>query len=317
MEATTHVPVMSEQVLQMATPPLTVPNPVLVDCTLGLAGHSEKLLSAFANLKVIGFDQDQSALEIAKNRLIKYQDQVIYIKNNFTNLKIELDLLKIQTVNVVFIDLGVSSLQLDNRERGFSYLSENDLDMRMDLSNPFTAKELLNNWEEKDISYALYTFGEEKFAKKIAANIVKSRLKQPIQTTKELVAIIEASIPAPARRTGGNPAKKTFQAIRIAVNQELTVLTSVLPQAVDLLAPNGRLIVLTYHSLEDRIVKQFFKSKIDVKKLPREIPIMHEPAALFKMINTKPIRPTEEEIAINSRSKSAKLRVLEKLVVAA
>jgi 16S rRNA (cytosine1402-N4)-methyltransferase len=142
VEATTHVPVMSEQVLQMATPPLTVPNPVLVDCTLGLAGHSEKLLSAFANLKVIGFDQDQSALEIAKNRLIKYQDQVIYIKNNFTNLKIELDLLKIQTVNVVFIDLGVSSLQLDNRERGFSYLSENDLDMRMDLSNPFTAKEL-------------------------------------------------------------------------------------------------------------------------------------------------------------------------------
>jgi 16S rRNA (cytosine1402-N4)-methyltransferase len=317
VEASTHVPVMTAEVLEIITPALAVARPVLVDCTLGLGGHSELLLSKFENLKIIGFDQDQEALIHAQNRLAKYQDRIVFIKNNFTSLKIELSKLNINSVNAIFFDLGVSSLQLDKKDRGFSYLSENELDMRMDTTSSFSAKDLINTWEEKDISYALFTFGEEKFARKIAANIVKSRANRPISTTKELVGIIEKSIPAPARRSGGNPSKKTFQAIRIAVNQELTVLAEALPQAADLLAPGGRIVVLTYHSLEDRIVKQFFKSKTEIEKLPREIPVMNEATALFKSPSNKPIRPSAEEISKNSRSKSAKLRVLEKLAVAA
>ena len=317
MSKVEHVPVMPQQVLDMLSPALSAPESVLVDCTLGLGGHSETFLETFANLHIIGFDQDKSAITKAKVRLAKFDNQITFINKNFSQLKNELIKLNISSVNAIFFDLGVSSMQLDNRERGFSYLAENELDMRMDSQQDFSAKDLLNTWQEKEIVSILFKFGEEKFAKRIAANIVKFRDKKEITTTKDLVDIIDSSIPAPARRTGGNPAKKTFQAIRIAVNSELEVLESALPQAIELLAPGGRIVVLTYHSLEDRIVKQFFKSKVEIEKLPRGVPVRNEAKAPFKLINNKAIKPSEEEISANRRSKSAKLRGLEKLEVAA
>jgi 16S rRNA (cytosine1402-N4)-methyltransferase len=312
-----HLPVMPQQVLDMLRPALSAPNSVLIDCTLGLGGHSEIFLETFANLHIIGFDQDESAIAKAKVRLAKFENQITLINKNFSQLKNELLKLKISSVNGIFFDLGVSSMQLDNRERGFSYLSENELDMRMNSQQDFSAKDLLNTWEEKEIVSILFKFGEEKFAKRIAANIIKFRAKKEITTTKELVDIIDSSIPAPARRTGGNPAKKTFQAIRIAVNSELAVLESALPQAVELLAPAGRIIVLTYHSLEDRIVKHFFKSKVEIEKIPRGVPVRNQAKSPFKLINSKAIKPSDAEISANRRSKSAKLRGLEKLEVAA
>lgn len=317
MSKVEHVPVMAQQVIEMLTPAFSVPQPVLIDCTLGLGGHSEKLLEEFAGLKIIGFDQDQAALALAKERLSKYENRIFFVNKNFSHLKDELSNLEIATVNAVFFDLGVSSMQLDNRDRGFSYLDEYQLDMRMDTQQDFSAKDLVNNWSEKELVSILFKFGEEKFAKRIAANIIKFRSKKEITTTKDLVDIINSSIPAPARRTGGNPAKKTFQAIRIAVNQELAVLESALPQAIELLAPAGRIVVLTYHSLEDRIVKQFFKSKVEIEKLPRGIPVRNEAVAPFRLVNSKPMKPTDSEISVNKRSKSAKLRGLERLEVAA
>lgn len=312
-----HQPVMVEEVFQLLQPALMANDALFVDCTLGLGGHSEYFLKHLEKLKVIGFDQDQIALSRAQTRLKDFNNRVLFIHSNFEKLSHELNDLAIDSVNAFLFDLGVSSIQIDERSRGFSYLDENELDMRMDQTQSFSAKELINNWSEAEISKVLFEFGEEKFAKKIAKNIIKYRELAPIETTAQLVALVEKSIPAPARRSGGNPAKRTFQALRIAVNQELEVLKKALADALTLLKPGGRIAVLSYHSLEDRIVKELFKSQIAKSELPRKLPVVESLAQNFRLLNTKPIKPSLQEIELNSRSKSAKLRGIEKLDVAA
>lgn len=308
-----HQPVMVEEVFQLLHPALLASDALLVDCTLGLGGHSEYFQKKLKNLKIIGFDQDQIALARAKERLKEFSERTFFVKANFENLREELNKLNIQAVDAIIFDLGISSIQIDEKARGFSYLAEAELDMRMDQSQDFSAKDLINNWDEAQITRILLEYGEEKFAKKIAKNIIKQRANEPIKTTKQLVAIIEKSIPAPARRTGGNPAKRTFQALRIAVNQELAVLQSALAQALTLLKPGGRIAVLSYHSLEDRIVKDLFKEQIAESKLPRKLPVVELIKQDFKILTVKPIKPSANEIENNSRSKSAKLRGIERL----
>ncbi|MGA1677939.1 MAG: 16S rRNA (cytosine(1402)-N(4))-methyltransferase RsmH [Candidatus Nanopelagicales bacterium] len=312
-----HQPVMVEEVFQLLQPALMANDALFVDCTLGLGGHSEYFLKHLEKLKVVGFDQDQIALSRAQTRLKDFNNRIIFIHSNFERLSQELNNVAINSVNAFLFDLGVSSIQIDEKSRGFSYLDENKLDMRMDQTQTFSAKELINEWSEAEISKALFEFGEEKFAKKIAKNIVKKRELAPIETTAQLVALIEKSIPAPARRSGGNPAKRTFQALRIAVNQELEVLKKALADALTLLKPGGRIAVLSYHSLEDRIVKELFKSQIAKSELPRKLPVVESLSQNFRLLNTKPIKPSFQEIEFNSRSKSAKLRGIEKLDVAA
>lgn len=304
---------MVREVFDLLSPALTSDNSVLVDCTLGLGGHSEHFLKNLNQVKVIGFDQDEVALTRAKERLKNYEKQVLFVSSNFNQLKTQVENITDKKVNAIIFDLGISSIQIDERNRGFSYLADDLLDMRMNQNQSLDAKKILNNWDEKELIKILFQYGEEKFAKKIVKNIINKRNKSLINTTAELVDIINNSIPAPARRTGGNPAKKTFQALRIAVNQELEVLKEALPQAIELVAPGGRIAVLTYHSLEDRIVKQFFKSQIRVSNVPREIPIFESLHQDFKLISNKPFRPTQKEMALNSRSKSAKLRGIERL----
>ncbi len=312
-----HQPVMVEEVFQLLQPALMANDALFVDCTLGLGGHSEYFLKHLEKLKVVGFDQDQIALSRAQTRLKDFNNRIIFIHSNFERLSQELNNVAINSVNAFLFDLGVSSIQIDEKSRGFSYLDENKLDMRMDQTQTFSAKELINEWSEAEISKVLFEFGEEKFAKKIAKNIVKKRELAPIETTAQLVALIEKSIPAPARRSGGNPAKRTFQALRIAVNQELEVLKKALADARTLLKPGGRIAVLSYHSLEDRIVKELFKSQIAKSELPRKLPVVESLSQNFRLLNTKPIKPSFQEIEFNSRSKSAKLRGIEKLDVAA
>ncbi len=312
-----HQPVMVEEVFQLLQPALMANDALFVDCTLGLGGHSEYFLKHLEKLKVVGFDQDQIALSRAQTRLKDFNNRIIFIHSNFERLSQELNNVAINSVNAFLFDLGVSSIQIDEKSRGFSYLDENKLDMRMDQTQTFSAKELINEWSEAEISKVLFEFGEEKFAKKIAKNIIKNREIAPIETTAQLVALIEKSIPAPARRSGGNPAKRTFQALRIAVNQELEVLKKALADALTLLKPGGRIAVLSYHSLEDRIVKELFKSQIAKSELPRKLPVVESLSQNFRLLNTKPIKPSFQEIEFNSRSKSAKLRGIEKLDVAA
>jgi len=312
-----HQPVMVEEVFQLLQPALMANDALFVDCTLGLGGHSEYFLKHLEKLKVVGFDQDQIALSRAQTRLKDFNNRIIFIHSNFERLSQELNNVAINSVNAFLFDLGVSSIQIDEKSRGFSYLDENKLDMRMDQTQTFSAKELINEWSEAEISKALFEFGEEKFAKKIAKNIVKKRELAPIETTAQLVALIEKSIPAPARRSGGNPAKRTFQALRIAVNQELEVLKKALADALTLLKPGGRIAVLSYHSLEDRIVKELFKSQIAKSELPRKLPVVESLSQNFRLLNPKPMKPSLQEIELNSRSKSAKLRGIEKLDVAA
>jgi len=312
-----HQPVMVEEVFQLLQPALMANDALFVDCTLGLGGHSEYFLKHLEKLKVVGFDQDQIALSRAQTRLKDFNNRIIFIHSNFERLSQELNNVAINSVNAFLFDLGVSSIQIDEKSRGFSYLDENKLDMRMDQTQTFSAKELINEWSEAEISKVLFEFGEEKFAKKIAKNIIKKRELAPIETTAQLVALIEKSIPAPARRSGGNPAKRTFQALRIAVNQELEVLKKALADALTLLKPGGRIAVLSYHSLEDRIVKELFKSQIAKSELPRKLPVVESLSQNFRLLNTKPMKPSFQEIEFNSRSKSAKLRGIEKLDVAA
>ncbi len=312
-----HQPVMVEEVFQLLQPALMADDALFVDCTFGLGGHSEYFLKHLEKLKVVGFDQDQIALSRAQTRLKDFNNQILFINSNFEKLSQELNNVAIHSVNAFLFDLGVSSIQIDEKLRGFSYLDENELDMRMDQRQAFSAKELINEWSEAEISKVLFEFGEEKFAKKIAKNIIKKRELAPIETTAQLVALIEKSIPAPARRSGGNPAKRTFQALRIAVNQELEVLKKALADALTLLKPGGRIAVLSYHSLEDRIVKELFKSQIAKSELPRKLPVVESLSQNFRLLNTKPIKPSFQEIEFNSRSKSAKLRGIEKLDVAA
>ncbi|ADU30857.1 16S rRNA (cytosine(1402)-N(4))-methyltransferase RsmH [Evansella cellulosilytica] len=287
---------------------------VYVDCTLGGGGHSERIASMLgANGKLISFDQDEVALSHAKERLAPFRDKIIFVHSNFQYLKQELTHLGYSSVDGFVFDLGVSSPQFDEPERGFSYRFDAPLDMRMDRGQSLTAYEVVNNWPFEDIMKVISRYGEERFAKHIARKIEKAREVSPIKTTFELVDIIKDAIPAPARRKGGHPAKRTFQAIRIAVNDELNVFEQALYDAIDMTTEKGRIAVITFHSLEDRICKHVFKNKSTPKDLPRGLPVIpesHKPELM--LVNKKPILASEEELENNSRAQSAKLRIAEK-----
>ena len=287
---------------------------IYVDCTLGGGGHSKEILRRLTSGHLYCFDQDQTAIEAANQRLSQISDHYTIIHSNFKNLKSELNALGITHVDGIVFDLGVSSPQFDDGERGFSYNYDAKLDMRMDQKQILSAYEIVNTYDFHDLVKILYKYSEEKFAKQIARNIEKHRQEKPIETTFELVEIIKEAIPAPARRKGGHPAKRTFQAIRIEVNEELDGLDKCLKDIGRGWKVGGRLAVITFHSLEDRIVKQTFKDLetdcICDKRLPvcvcgkkREI----------KQINKKPIEASESERKNNPRSASAKLRIIEKI----
>lgn len=285
---------------------------IYVDCTLGGAGHSLEILKKLTTGKLYAFDQDNVALENAKIKLSEYADKVVFIKSNFENLKEKLAEQNVYEVDGVLYDLGVSSPQLDTPERGFSYNYDTRLDMRMDTDGSISAYEVVNEYSYHDLVKIFYRYGEEKFSKQIARNIEKKRELAPIETTFQLVDIIKESIPAAKRRTGGHPAKRVFQAIRIAVNNELSVFENSLEQAIDIVKVGGRISVITFHSLEDRICKQIFNSYAKNKEIPKNLPILpNESLSKLKLITRKPICPSERELEENNRSRSAKLRIAE------
>lgn len=292
------------------------PNGVYVDCTLGGAGHAQYLLDQLGPQgHLYAFDQDMTAINNAKLKLADYVEkgQVTFIHQNFRHLKQALEELGVDQVDGIYYDLGVSSPQLDVAERGFSYGQEARLDMRMNQEQALSAYEVVNDWPYEDLGHILYRYGEEKFAKRIARAIEERRAQQPIETTTELAEIVKTAIPAATRRTGGHPAKRSFQAIRIAVNDELGAVEDSLEQALTLLKPEGRISVITFHSLEDRLVKQLFKEVSQGPEVPRGLPVLPgQMQAPFALVNRKPIVASPEELEANNRSRSAKLRILRK-----
>jgi 16S rRNA (cytosine1402-N4)-methyltransferase len=294
---------------------------IYVDCTLGGAGHSELIASRLGEGgRLIAFDQDDLALDNARVRLAPYLDKITLVKSNFRDLEQELRncnvpmLDGVPQVDGILFDLGVSSPQLDEAERGFSYNHDAPLDMRMDRESDLTAYEIVNTWDERDISHILDRYGEEKFARSIARNIVKAREKAPIEKTGELAELIKVSIPAATRRTGGHPAKRSFQALRIAVNDELGAEEEALEQTIRCLKPGGRASVITFHSLEDRICKQIFAKFVEKCTCPPDFPLcVCGNTGKVKLVNRKPVVPSERELELNPRARSAKLRVAEKL----
>ena len=293
------------------------PDGIYVDCTLGGAGHSEYLLQQLNEQgRLYAFDQDQHAIDHAKIRLAPFVEkgQVVFIKRNFRHLAQALAEQGVTKVDGILYDLGVSSPQLDEAQRGFSYHQDAPLDMRMDQHAPLSAYHVVNEYEYSELVKIFFRYGEEKFSKQIAREIERVRQQKPIETTGELVEIIKDVIPAPARRKGGHPAKRIFQAIRIAVNDELGVIEDTLEQAIPLLNLHGRISVITFHSLEDRIVKTIFKEYSTAKDLPPGIPMIPEAfQPELKQIIRKPMTPSEEELTENNRSRSAKLRIVEKI----
>jgi S-adenosyl-methyltransferase mraW len=292
------------------------PDGVYVDCTLGGAGHAQYLLDQLGPQgHLYAFDQDMTAINNAKLKLADYVEkgQVTFIHQNFRHLKQALEELGIGQVDGIYYDLGVSSPQLDVAERGFSYGQEARLDMRMNQEQALSAYEVVNDWPYEDLVHILYRYGEEKFAKRIARAIEERRAERPIETTTELAEIVKMAIPAATRRTGGHPAKRSFQAIRIAVNDELGAVEDSLEQALTLLKPEGRISVITFHSLEDRLVKQLFKEVSQGPEVPRGLPVLPgQMQAPFALVNRKPIVASPEELEANNRSRSAKLRILRK-----
>ena len=285
---------------------------IYVDGTLGGAGHSKEILKRLSKKgRLIGIDRDEEALSAAKANLKEFEN-VTYIHDNHDNIKQILEKLGINDVDGILLDLGVSSYQLDERNRGFSYLGENELDMRMDKSQELTAKEVVNKYKEEELADIIYKYGEEKFSRKIAKNICIQRKQKEIDTTKELVEIIEKSIPKKLQNNG-HPAKKTFQAIRIEVNNEIKPLYETIKNSIECLKPKGRLVVITFHSIEDRAVKKAFVDAKGKCTCPKDLPYCICGAkSLGEIITKKPIIATEEEIQRNSRSKSAKLTIFER-----
>ncbi|MBE3579486.1 MAG: 16S rRNA (cytosine(1402)-N(4))-methyltransferase RsmH [Caldanaerobacter subterraneus] len=288
------------------------PEGIYVDGTLGGGGHSEEILKRLTTGKLIAIDRDEEAILAAKERLKDYKN-VIYIKDNFKNIKEILRNLGIEKVDGILLDLGVSSYQLEEVERGFSYMKDAPLDMRMDKTSPFSAYDVVNRYSEKELERVIREYGEEKWASRIAKFIVEERKKGDIKTTSQLVEIIKKAIPASARRMGPHPAKRTFQAIRIEVNEELKDLDKALEDMVEVLRGKGRIAVITFHSLEDRIVKNTFKKLENPCTCPPGMPCTCGKQPVIKIITKKPILPSKEEVEENPRSRSAKLRVAEKL----
>lgn len=287
---------------------------IYVDGTLGGAGHSSEIAKRLTSGKLIGIDQDLNALKKSEEVLSPYRENVILVHNNYENIdKVLLDL-GIPKVDGILLDIGVSSHQLDEESRGFSYHNDAPLDMRMDKTGPITAWDIVNNYSEKELEQIIFDYGEDRWAKRIAEFIVNERQDKPIDTTLELVTAIKKAIPKAVRMEGNHPAKKTFQAIRIEVNRELDVLKNSIEKMVGLLNPGGRLLIITFHSLEDRIVKDYFRELYKDCICPPEFPqCICEKRREIKIITRKPIVATEEEIRQNPRSRSSKLRIAEKI----
>ena len=292
------------------------PDGIYVDGTLGGGGHAYQVASRLSEKgRLIGIDQDADAIAAAGERLKEFGDKITIIRSNYANMKEELHRIGVEKVDGIVLDLGVSSFQLDTPERGFTYRDENaPLDMRMDDRQSLTAKDIVNGYSEMDLYRIIRDYGEDKFAKNIAKHIVQERAKKPIETTGELTEIIRASIPMKVQVTGGHPAKRTFQAIRSELNKELEVLQNNLDDMIDLLNPGGRICIITFHSLEDRIVKTNFKRNENPCTCPSDFPVcVCGKKSKGKVVTRKPILPSEEELEVNSRSKSAKLRVFERV----
>lgn len=305
-----HVPVMLDRVVELLAPAFDVPEPVFVDGTLGLGGHTKALLERFPALRVIGMDRDAKAIEIAKERLGGLVDRVRFVHARFDEVELALEN---ERAHGYLLDLGVSSMQLDQVQRGFAYSKDAPLDMRMDGSSELTARTVLATYGEQDLARVLKTYGEERFAGRIAAEIVRRRATAPLATSAELVRLIDDVIPMKAKRTGGHPAKRTFQALRVEVNDELGSLRAVLPKALAALAPRGRVVVLAYQSLEDRIVKDEFVRATASRTplgLPVELPGFE---AEFVSLTRGAELAGEREIAQNSRAASVRLRAVERV----
>ena len=289
------------------------PGGIYVDGTLGGGGHAYEVCKRLGGGRLIGIDQDADAIRAAGERLAPFKDKVTIVRSNYQNIENVLKELNIKKVDGIYLDLGVSSYQLDTASRGFTYREDAPLDMRMDQRNPTTAADIVNGYSEMELFHIIRDYGEDNFAKNIAKHIVKARAEKPIETTGELSEIIKAAIPAKVRATGGHPAKRTYQAIRIELNHELDVLENSLDEMIRMLNPGGRLCIITFHSLEDRIVKRAFRTNENPCICPPDFPVcVCGRKSMGKVITRKPILPSKEELEENSRSKSAKLRVFER-----
>ena len=309
-----HISVMRDTCIDLLTPAINKSEtPVVVDATLGLGGHSEALLESNPNLVLIGIDRDLDAIIKAKNRLAKFENRTIVSHTIFDEITDVVNSFGFKQVDGILFDLGVSSMQLDQSDRGFSYSQDAPLDMRMDRSTGITASEIVNTYAPGELVRILRTYGEEKFATRIVENIVKERAKAPLNSTAQLATLVKESIPAATRRTGGNPAKRTFQALRIETNDELGAVSRAIPQALELLKVGGRLVVMSFQSLEDRIVKEIF-TEATTSGTPRDLPVdLPEFAAKFALVVRGSVLPSEAEIAANSRAQSVRLRAIERL----
>lgn len=308
-----HRPVMTDSVLALLAPALELPGSVLVDATLGRAGHASALLARHPGLAVIGVDADDAAITASGRLLAPYQDRVTLVHAAFGEIAEILARLGLARVQGVLFDLGVSSPQLDDPDRGFAYSYDAPLDMRMDRSRTLTAADILNTYPAGRLAQVLREYGEERFARRIADAVVHERARAPLTSTRRLTEIIRDSIPAPARRTGGNPAKRTFQALRIEVNGELDQLLRALPLALDALAVGGRIVVLAYHSLEDRAVKRMLAGRV-ADTTPPGLPVpLPGGRPQFRLLTRGAQRPSEQELAANPRSASARLRAAERI----
>jgi 16S rRNA (cytosine1402-N4)-methyltransferase len=312
-----HVPVLLDRVVALVAPALQNPGSVLVDATLGLGGHAAAVLGRCPQAHVVGLDRDPAALEAAAQRLADFPGRTTLVRAVYDQIRAVLADLGLQRVQGVLFDLGVSSMQLDLRDRGFAYSQDAPLDMRMDNSRGFTAADVLNTYSAADLARVISTYGEERFAKRIADRVVRERAKAPFDTSARLVELVRDAIPAAARRTGGNPAKRTFQALRIEVNDELAGLDRALPAAIDALAVGGRIVVLSYHSLEDRLTKHALAGRA-VSRAPLGLPVLppgSEPE--LRLLTRGAEKATAAEIQENPRAASVRLRAAERIREAA
>ena len=317
MTSPAHVPVLLDRVVALLAPSLQSPGAVMVDATLGLGGHTEAVLTRCELARVIGIDRDPEALARAGERLADFGDRFTGVHAVYDELPDVLDELELDAVDAVLFDLGVSSMQLDVRERGFAYAEDAPLDMRMDGTTGPTAADVLNTYSAKDLARVLREYGEERFANKIAAAVVRQREQEPFATSARLVELLYAEIPAPARRTGGHPAKRTFQALRMEVNDELAVLRRALPAAIDAIRVGGRVVVESYHSLEDRIVKQAFTA-VTRSTAPPDLPVVpDELQPSYRLVTRGAERAGDDETATNPRAASVRLRAVERIKGAA
>ena len=318
MTTPSHVPVALERVLELLAPAVEAAGDraVVVDTTLGLGGHSRAFLETFERARVIGIDRDPNALRISRERLADFGDRFLAVEAVYDDIARVVADAGAPTVSAVLFDLGVSSMQLDQAERGFAYAQDAPLDMRMDASGPLTAADVLNEYDARDLARVLRVYGEEKFAKRIADNVVRARETEPFTTSARLVDLVRESIPQAARRTGGNPAKRTFQALRIEVNDELRVYERALPAALDVLEVGGRVVVLSYHSLEDRITKRGF-SAVTTSTAPRDLPIVPEDQRpRFTLLTRGAEVASPAEIEANPRAASVRVRAVERVAAA-